>query len=327
MSDTEPTATDNAPDGGDDEFDWQSFLEDYYSGPQEPDEPAEDSGEDLDPDPAADVEELEGDVEPPSPAAPPQDTPPAPDYIDIAGRQVPTSAAEQLSNLYDFIDRYPEQAAQFSAYLNGQYDLVPRGQGSAPAQPPEEEPPIPAPPPLRDEDLEYLPDPVRERIRAIDAAQERLDRMERAMGEYSQVAQLQYEQVQAERARAAQSAINAGTTAFREEYDLSEEDMTALQQDAAKLGVVERLAEEYNDPIRAVKETLELAYLRNPDYREREFARREQQLQDRRKKDKKLGAISGSGGSVTRSSTPSTPEERREAMVREIADAIRGPAS
>lgn len=321
MSDVDPDLeevqdqVEETPVETDEDFDWQQFLEDYYSGPQAEGEPATVEPEESPPEPE-ESEDVTGSTEPTPPA-------PAPQFVEIAGRQIPISEADRVGALYDFIQQYPEQAAQFGSYLLGDMQLVPKsGPEGVTAAPPTTEQP-PARTPLRDEDMEYLPPAVQERIRLLDEYEDRFDQIGRALTTYEDVARQQYEQVNAERARAAQGAINAGTEQFKTAYDLSDDEVQGLMEDASKMGVVAHLAQQYQDPVRAVSEALELAYLRNPDYRDREFARRQAEAEAQRKKDKKLGAISGAGGSVNRSTTPSTPEEKRAAMVREISEAMR----
>jgi hypothetical protein len=77
----------------------------------------------------------------------------------------------------------------------------------------------------------------------------------------------------------------------------------------------------------ALERVFSAAYWSMPEMREAELARQvETQKADQARK-AKAGSLSGSSGSVPRSSTPPMNEtQRRDAMIREIADAVGGAA-
>jgi len=300
--------TDASPRLPEDEadFDWDSFANQYFSGSS-----------------AVDDDDVEPEPEPEPELAPVAEQPERPSVIEVGGETIPVDEAEQLAALYRYVRDNPDQAMQFAGYLAGQYDLAPKD--AQERQPEEQTPPAATPlPPLSDEDLEYLPEPVRQRIQALDQVQTELAQFREEMGSYRQVAQVQYEQAMAQRAAAAQTAIDTGIERFRQGYEVDDTQLEQLIDDAAQLGLASTLTQQYNDPVRGVSEALELAYLRRPELRQQAMARQDLESRREQAKQRKLGALAGSGGAGGGSKAPSTPDEARTAMVSDIRAALGG---
>lgn len=126
-----------------------------------------------------------------------------------------------------------------------------------------------------------------------------------------------------------ESIIKRATASFQSQHQLTDEDMTTLRRTAANLNVLQPLmsgidpmtgAPSKPDPLAAVERSLEIAMFSIPEYRNRAFAQTvRRRVEDGRRK-QKLGALSGSSGSVPRTTqAPTTAEGRRDAMVRELA--------
>ncbi len=312
MTDLPPEPADALPEpeaeaGSEDDFDWQDFLSDYF-GEKTAEPPSE--GEEGQP---AEEEALVPDREAAAgdqPAPEPEEEPAAPEYVEIAGKKIPTNAAPQVAELYDFIHRHPKEAAAFLDVLEGKATVVP---ADAQQQQPETEPAAPFNPPA-DEDWEFVPDTLREKAATVDQLAEKVQQFE----QYFEAQQQQ----QAEAAAAeAMRAVTDGVAAFRETYDVTDDDLEQLRQEAADLGVARRLQETNGgDATKAVRDALEIAYLRNPQYRERELERHTARALEESQRQAKLGALNGSGGSAPRTEPqPSTAEQRQASIV----DAVR----
>jgi hypothetical protein len=150
-----------------------------------------------------------------------------------------------------------------------------------------------------------------------------------------------FQQAQAEQARreaeAAQSQaqvqIEAGEKVFRDTYAwASDEDVQAIARRAASLQVMPALVQQHGGAVdKAFVAAMETALWSDPSYRDRlvqqrvnEFAETQQQTTERRRK---ASALTSGGGSVSRApqqAAPAdmTPEQRREAMARTIAQSI-----
>ena len=102
--------------------------------------------------------------------------------------------------------------------------------------------------------------------------------------------------------------------------------MSETVETAARLNVVPALMAETQDPIAAVYRALEISYLQSETGRERELNRRLVETDTHRQRQRKMAAVGGTGGNVPRTTEnlPNTKEGRRDAMVNEIAAAIRG---
>lgn len=128
--------------------------------------------------------------------------------------------------------------------------------------------------------------------------------------------------------------VNRATTSFQQQHHLTDQEIESLRSTAAKLNVVNSFMSGVDpitgapvrpDPLNAVERALEIALYADPVLRMKEINRIAAQDNADRQRKTKLGAISGSSGSVPRTSpTPTTKEGRQEAMTREVADMLQG---
>lgn len=253
-----------------------------------------------------------GEVEGESPPSQPPAAPPAEeDSLDFgswesAGQEyrdyrLPRSEARQIAEFREWVRAHPEQAFAISQYLAGQYKLEPVAP-PAPASavgetaPPEEEEEVPP------------------RVRQLE---ERLARTE--------------SELQNQQAVMARTALTRGQAAFAQDHGLAPADLEKVAARAQELNVLPGIAEQLKregkaDAVEAVKRTLEAAFWSMPEMREREVERARQQQKEQQAKGRKLAGISGTSGSVPREKPPSTPDEKRLAMIAEVAAAMgRGP--
>ena len=238
------------------------------------------------------------------------------DFVDIAGTLVPANEAERVARFWDWMNANPDQAMDFVGYMVGDYELVPRG--TAPQQQGYFQPP-PQREDIDDEDWDLLPDSVQKQLKKIGDLEETLH--------YQQDAIAWQQQVETQRSQAQSlSHVELAKNQFATRYDLDAATMSETVETAARLNVVPALMAETQDPIAAVYRALEISYLQSETGRERELNRRLVETDTHRQRQRKMAAVGGTGGNVPRTTEnlPNTKEGRRDAMVNEIAAAIRG---
>lgn len=258
----------------------------------------------------------------PVPSTPPEGSePPPPDdgITEFLGR--PRSEIEQALQMHDWARSLPPEALQgIDAYLSGQYVLVPADQvagGGAPT---------PATtttttPSSTDDFLDDVDPDVARRFRE---QQERLDALE---AQTQATVQSQQQQQQ----DALLHAIEVGGEEFKTAKNLTDDDLQRVMDSAAKAATLTVGMQLYrSDPKRAVIHALDLAYLSDPDFRQREIDRRaaEQNEANRALAERKrrAGSVTSAGGSVPKP-TPTPPSkmtapERDAAMAAEVAAAM-----
>ncbi len=232
-----------------------------------------------------------------------------PDYVQLGDVRVPRDEAERVARFWDWMNTNPDEAMQFVGYMSGEYDLVPKGQETAPqpqAQPStnvDEEDPY--------EDWDLLPDSVQERLKKVDKLEGYLA--------------AQHKQQQSVVQQQNLKSVETAQAQFANTYDLNSNEVARLADEAARLNIVPALVQETGDPVRAVERALEIVYLQSEQGRDREFNKRMAQTESDRDKQRKMAAVGGTAGSVPRrepDSVPGNATERRSAMVNEIAAAL-----
>lgn len=221
--------------------------------------------------------------------------------IELAGERLTKEQVEGLVDFYRWAKANPEGLAQFDAYLQGQYELVPRGylaarQATSQQSPRAEEDPFEGLDPKLAATLSQM--------------QSRLD----------QVAQMNAQQQVVSYAKGVETAA----ARVKERYGLEDEDMERLTLHTARLQILPALMRQTGDAATAAEQAMELAYWQIPEFRDRELARRSQSTLEQQKRAMKASRLSGSSGSAPRNgSTPRTREERMAAMTQEIAQLMR----
>lgn len=246
----------------------------------------------------------------------------SPDAPDVyLGR--PRSDIEAALQTYDWARGLPPDALSgIDAFLSGDYVLVPRSQveaggvsSSAPASTGGQTPSS------VDDDLDDL-DP---------AAAARLRTMQQEIDSLRQATQSQVQASQTQREQDLLAAIDRGGAAFAASHDLTTEELERVYNTAARLSTIQTgMQANPNDMDKAVSHALDLAYLSDADFRQREIDRlstkkvEEQRVLAERKA--RAGAVTASSGSITKPSpTPPsqmTGPERDKAIADEIAAAM-----
>ncbi len=301
-------ALDAAPQ--EEDFDWERFLAEQFH----PDEEEQQQEQPEQPPVEGEEGQSSPEQEEPEGEAPPPPAQPQPQLYTLGDRQLTKEQAESLVGLYDFIQQHPNEALAFMDVLEGRAQVV-RGEAQSPS-PSEASSPQFSPP--AEEDWEFVPQSLRERMA-------KLDEMEQRFAAHEDFLRRQQEQQALAYAQQAAVAVEKGVEQFRSRYDVTDEDLEKIRNEAARLQLADRLLAEVGDPVRAVDEALEIALLRNPEFREREIARKQQeQLLADEKRQRKLSAIAGSSGSAPRDSKPSTREDINASMVDMVRAAMRG---
>lgn len=246
-----------------------------------------------------------------APDAAVEDPPPPsteePKYVEVLGQRLTEEEAQNLVDFYSWARANPQHVQAIDSYLTGNAQIVPREyleqqqRQQQQAQPEQSQADL--------EEWEALPAAVKQKL-------SELDELKGVVGSLTQ------EQRQAQMATA-QSAVQKGAENFKSRYSLSDEDMEVLMAETARLQVLPTIVQQTGDMLKGVEEALEMTYWRSTDFREREFAKQQTQARQQQQRQRKASALSGSSGSVPRASEPRTQEQRREAMVSEIATALR----
>lgn len=244
---------------------------------------------------------------------------PEPEYIDVGGTNIPTGEAERVAKFWEWMNNNPDEAMNFVGYMTGEYELHPAGYQPAP-QMPQGGYDLEKAKPIDDEDWDLLPESVQDRLRKV-------GELEAAIQDQNYAIE-QQQNLESTRAHDQSMAnVESAKAMFRDEYDLDDATLNEVVSTAARLNIVPALISESRDPIAAVKRALEISYFQSESGRDREFNRRLQQTDDTKKRQRKLSAVGGTRGNVPRGDQPSTPatkQGRRDAMVNEIAAALRG---
>lgn len=311
----------NTTDMYDDDFDWDQFFRDEHDAGSSPEAAADSAAESLQQPPAEPVSAGEHDLSPDPTVAPPPSPateepalaaapspPEAPSYVEVGGENIPQDQTHRVAAVYKWLNEYPDEAQKFVGYLQGDYEISPAQQQQE--QPQQEQPQQEQWAPPAEEDWEFVPDSLRQRMG-------RVDQMEQRLEQYDQYFQ-QQQQAQA------QDAIDRASSGFREAHDMTDEEFTQIRTQAGQMGIAGQLAMEHGgDMARGAQEAMEIAYLRNPAMRERENQAQMQQLAAEQQRQQRLSAIGGNGGSAPRTApVPESGEDRRAAMVQELAAAI-----
>ncbi len=229
--------------------------------------------------------------------------------LEILGRRLGRQEAQSLVDFYDWVRANPQAAHDIDQYLQGTARIVP--QGVQQPAPPTGGPGADALGDTEEDDLSEYPEGLKRRLAE-------LDQMKTVVQSYEQDQQTQ-------RFAVAQAAVTRGTENYQTKMGLTDEEIQELSAEAAALNVLQPIAQQRGDMLSAVEETLDIAYWRNPKFREAAFTRMQQQNSETAKRAKKAGSVSGGSGSTPRTTPPpSTPEDRRSRMLAEIQAAMNG---
>jgi hypothetical protein len=142
-----------------------------------------------------------------------------------------------------------------------------------------------------------------------------------------------------QQAEQAQSFIVRAQTAFAKEHDLTPEDVSRVQDVAARMNILPALMAPIDpvtglprkvDPLEALESSFKTAYAMMPEFETRRLAKIALRDQASKQKQKKLSSLAGSSGSVPKSNAqrePKNANERRNAMIAEVAASMFGTST
>lgn len=160
--------------------------------------------------------------------------------------------------------------------------------------------------------------------------QQALAPIQQQLGQVSQFVETEAQrQARMERERVA-ADIEKGTSSFKDQYGLSDEDMADLEQRVVRSQTFPGLYNAFQgDGEQAMTAALEQVLWSTPTYRDRMIEAQVQSVQDQAQVDatrkRKASALSGGGGSVSRDTPPpATQQGRQAAMAAELAEHMNG---
>jgi hypothetical protein len=262
---------------------------------EEADDASEDTEDDEETDEAPDESRSGGDAD---------DSPqPAAAGLTVGDRTLTSEQAEQALAVYDWASQLtPQHMQAINALLSGQYRLEPVDAPAAQAAQPE---------PQVEDDLDELEPAVAQRIRDLEARLEAVTATQ-DNGEQERIT----------------AALQHGAQQFAAEYKLEPAEMERLEQAIVQYQSLTGHIRYTGDYAAGMRSALEQAYWADPELRSRalnaqiveQAAKDAETRQQTSAKKRKAGSLSGSGGSVPRTApVPSTPQDKRAAMVAEIA--------
>ncbi len=292
----------NAPEPGSEEFE-QAVAAEFQADAEveETSTPPEDVTQDSPPE----VEEVE---EPPVQAEGAVDeVPPLPEYIEIEGVQVPADRAKALADFWVW------SQGEGQPWLYALNELQTRGIDPRTLLETPQPRPEPTPPPEYPTD-EYI-DP------GVQAAVNQAVAPLRAQLE-------QYQQAQeAERIQNIQAIANTASERFATDHGLNPTEARQILEIAGNTMNFQGFARDpltgqQRDQISAICAAMEAAMYSIPSYKEKELDRIAAEQKDGQKKNRKLAAVGGTSGSVPQKPAPTSPADREEWAVAQIAEAM-----
>lgn len=267
----------------------------------------------------------DGTLQPPPPPAPPE-------LIDLGdGVVVPRERVLAYEEFNARLADDPTLRSLIQEYVTT--GRVPgRGDEGVAPTPQATTPSAPAPTPYDNPPADYADDPA---FMAIwEANKAAYNAQQATIAQLIQAQQFtQQRDAEAEQQRNV-AIVNQAAEAFKTARGLTDDDVMKLRTTAARLNVVDSLlsgidpltgAPSNPDPIQAVQRALEIAYYSMPEYRNRDITNAQQQQRDEKKRKAKVGSLSGSSGSVPRTTpAPTTPEGNRAAMLAEVGQMMNG---
>ena len=243
------------------------------------------------------------------------------------GLTIDREKARNLALFDAWLEANPALAERLAGVAQGEYDVVPLEGRGVPANKPTTTIPT-TPANIADqvpEDID-LDDPVQRRIwNELQATKQLIAQQGELLNQHAQQINQSTQQTTA-------ALVERITEDYRAKNELTPEEVTVIRKKAALLipefvnpidletGLPRKV-----DPVHAIEQALDAAKWSIPEFRNKalnELAKA--QLEDLRKKSK-LTSLGGSSGSVPRkATTPTTEEERRQAMIAEVAAEMSG---
>lgn len=249
---------------------------------------------------------------------------PLPDSLDFGEKGTYSRAEiENLLAFQAFVRDNPGVAQQIAAIVQGQPDTI--ANPNAPTTTATGKPysqTVPEGLDLDDPSVKALWD---EHI----ATRTRLDQLQPMVESATQA-------LNSQKAEQAGVFLNRARDAFAKEYDLTPEDVARVQTVAGNMNILPAMMSPIDpitglprvvDPLDAIASTFKTAYALMPEFEAKRQAKYNAVARTDQTRKKKLSSLAGSSGSVPKSQTPREPKtanERRNAMIQEVAATMFG---
>lgn len=255
-----------------------------------------------------------GSVEPESPESEPI-TPPESSSADELwawddGFKLTKDQARSYAELEAYLYANPDKAKVLSEALSGGEPSPTQPQGS---------PEVPTTEISIDE---FTSPEVRQLYEAYQQTQQELESLRGTTSNVESYVATQQEQT-------ANSLMNRATVSFKEQFKVSDDEVETLKNVAARLNVLPSLMSPVDpitgqarrvDPLAAIEEALTIAYWQIPEFRTRAISSEVDSHNKDRARKSRISSLQGSSGSIPRENpTPTTQDERRTAMIAEVA--------
>lgn len=295
----------------------KTFVEERLGQPFSDETPTEPESPEPEEEPVP-VSTLDDEPETPQEPTQPESESPS-DLLDVApGVQLPKDVALSYAQFDALLRNDPELFRLINETVQG------RGAGGVSTQPTlPPAPTLPTLPQLADDDLtdpalKSLYDTARSQQALINDLQSRLQ----------QVSDVTLTREHEE----FQSLLNTTRASFSKQHDLTKQQMDQVQATAERLNVVPSLMRGI-DPITgtttprdrstALTRAFDIAFNYIPEFREKALAEAVQARAKSSRRKQKLAGVSGAGGGMPRTEpVPTNERERRDAMIREVAEAM-----
>lgn len=257
-----------------------------------------------------------GSVEPESPESETITPPESSDSVDELwawddGFKLTKDQARSYAELEAYLYANPDKAKILSEALSGGESQPTQPQGSPESTSPTE---------ISID--EFTSPEVRQLYEAYQATQQELKTLQGTTSNVESYVATQQEQT-------ANSLMNRATVSFKEQFKVSDEELDSLKGVAARLNVLPSLMSPVDpitgqarrvDPLAAIEEALTIAYWQIPEFRTRAISSEVDSHNKDRARKARISSLQGSSGSIPRENpTPTTQDERRTAMIAEVA--------
>lgn len=269
----------------------------------------------------------------PAPSSPPAATSDEDVWeFEVAGQptRITREQAQAYAEFEAFLAANPALAEAIGGTIQGTHQFMPVETPSPEPTAPATKPPGTPPAALTPPDALDLDDPVQRAVweRLVDTQTQLQQATERITRAESQLSQQQQETTL--------SLVNKSTANWREQHpNITDDDMDEIKKVTARLNVVPSLMSPVDpitglprqvDPVKALEDAYDLAAWQIPRLREQELANMQVTARNNNTRKKKLSSLGGSSGSVPRQpeKVPDNPQERRQAMIGEVANMLNG---
>lgn len=230
------------------------------------------------------------------------------------GSSITKERAARLAEFEQFLQANPAVAEGIFGTVMGTHEIVAKTAAPATQEPPEE--------------LD-LDDPTTKRI------WDELQATRQQLGAAAEIIQRHENQFNTSTAATVDATLNRAVASYAKQYNLSDTDMTEIQNVAARLNVVPSLMAPVDpvsgqprkvDPLAALEQAFDLARWQIPRLREQQISVFQAETRDDDKRKKKLSSLGGASGSAPRGPqrVPDNPAEKRSAMIAEVAQMLSG---